>query len=167
MDDQQEQVEESPDIEVKRSVLVRRLLYPGVYIWYVILASCDISLTWIILSLGGREENALANWIFEHGGLVGAVIFKFATVVIVVVICEFVGRHRNKTGRRVAEWAIENMQAPEGYFCYQKRRFWTKKYMLMRWCNAWMAYGLSSLMMAEHKLAQLYGNPPRHPIEMS
>ena len=106
MDDQQEQVEESPDIEVKRSVLVRRLLYPGVYIWYVILASCDISLTWIILSLGGREENALANWIFEHGGLVGAVIFKFATVVIVVVICEFVGRHRNKTGRRVAEWAI-------------------------------------------------------------
>ena len=56
---------------------------------------------------------------------------------------------------RVAEWAIKNMQAPEGYFYHQKRRFWTKKYTLMRWCNAWMAYGLSSLMVAEHHLAHL------------
>jgi hypothetical protein len=55
--------------------------------------------------------------------------------------------------RCVAQWAIENMQAPEGYFYYQKGRFWTKKYTLMRWCNAWMAYGLSSLLSAEHKLA--------------
>lgn len=55
--------------------------------------------------------------------------------------------------RRVARWAIENMQAPEGYFYYQKGRFWTKKYTLMRWCNAWMAYALSSLLLAEHKLA--------------
>ena len=104
--DDQQRIEESPDIEVKRPFLVRRLLFPGVYIWYVILASLDISLTWIILNLGGREENQLANWIFKHGGLVGAVVFKFAMVVLVIVICEFVGRHRNKTGRRVAEWAI-------------------------------------------------------------
>lgn len=55
--------------------------------------------------------------------------------------------------RRVAGWAIENMQAREGYFYYQKGRFWTKKYTLMRWCNAWMAYGLSSLLLAEHELA--------------
>ena len=106
MTDDEQRIEESPDIEIKRPVLVRRLLYPGVYLWYVVLASFDIILTWIILSLGGREENVLANWIFEHGGLVGAVVFKFATVVFVVVICEFVGRHRDKTGRRVAEWAI-------------------------------------------------------------
>ncbi|MCH7873626.1 MAG: hypothetical protein IID33_18155 [Planctomycetes bacterium] len=106
MSDDEQQIEESPDIEVEGPVLVRRLLYPGVYLWYVVLASFDIILTWIILSLGGREENALANWIFKHGGLVGAVVFKFATVVFVVVICEFVGRHRDKTGRRVAEWAI-------------------------------------------------------------
>ena len=106
MTDDQQRIEESRDGEIKRPVLVRRLLYPGVYIWYVVLASFDIILTWIILNLGGREENALANWIFKHGGLVGAVIFKFATVVLVVVICEFVGRQRDKTGRRVAEWAI-------------------------------------------------------------
>jgi hypothetical protein len=54
--------------------------------------------------------------------------------------------------RRVAGWAIENMQAPEGYFYYQKGRFWTKRYTLVRWCNAWMAYALSSLLLAEHDL---------------
>lgn len=97
---------EAAGLETKRSFLTRGLLYPDVYLWYVFLAALDIILTWIILNLGGREENALANWIFAHGGLVGAVIFKFATVVLVVVICEFVGRQRDKTGRRVAEWAI-------------------------------------------------------------
>lgn len=106
MTDDEQRIEESTDIEIERPILVRRLLYPRVYLWYVVLASFDIILTWIILNLGGREENALANWIFKHGGLVGAVIFKFATVVFVVVICEFIGRRRDKTGRRVAEWAI-------------------------------------------------------------
>jgi hypothetical protein len=48
---------------------------------------------------------------------------------------------------RTAMWAVENMQAPEGYFYYQMGRFWTKRYTLERWCNAWMAYGLSSLLL--------------------
>lgn len=55
-------------------------------------------------------------------------------------------------GRQVAYWAIQNMQASSGYFYYQKGRFWTKKYTLMRWCNAWMAYGLSQLLLAEDRL---------------
>ena len=57
-----------------------------------------------------------------------------------------------ENARRVAKWAIENMQAPAGYFYYQKGRIWTKKFTLMRWCNAWMAYALSSLLLAENKL---------------
>jgi rhamnogalacturonyl hydrolase YesR len=61
--------------------------------------------------------------------------------------------------RRVANWAIENMQAPAGYFYYQKGRFWAKKYTLMRWCNAGMAYGLSSLLLTEDKLARISGSP--------
>lgn len=55
--------------------------------------------------------------------------------------------------RRVSLWAIENMQSPEGFFHYQRGRFWTKKYTLMRWCNAWMAYALSSMLLARHELA--------------
>jgi len=58
-----------------------------------------------------------------------------------------------ENARRTAKWTVENMQDPEGYFYYQKGRLWTKKYTLMRWCNAWMAYGLSSLLLAEHKMS--------------
>ncbi len=58
---------------------------------------------------------------------------------------------RNKA-RRVAYWAVDNLQAREGYFFYQKGRFMTKRYTLMRWCNAWMAHGLASLLLTEKQL---------------
>ncbi|MEM1179404.1 MAG: hypothetical protein AAGM22_13725 [Acidobacteriota bacterium] len=51
--------------------------------------------------------------------------------------------------RRVAGWTLGNLQHAKGYFHYQKGRFWTKRYTLMRWCNAWMAFGLASLLVAE------------------
>ena len=51
--------------------------------------------------------------------------------------------------RRVALWAVDNLQDQEGWFIYQKGRFWTKNYTLMRWCNGWMAMGLASLARAE------------------
>jgi len=54
---------------------------------------------------------------------------------------------------QVARWTIDNMQSPkDGHFYYQKGRFWTKKFSLMRWNQAWMAYALASLLRAERKL---------------
>ncbi|MCB2187215.1 MAG: hypothetical protein KQJ78_12405 [Deltaproteobacteria bacterium] len=47
---------------------------------------------------------------------------------------------------RTAAWALDNMQTPQGWFYYQKGRHFTKRYTLMRWCNAWMAYALGLLM---------------------
>lgn len=55
--------------------------------------------------------------------------------------------------RRAAQWAIDHLQHPEGWFMYQKGRFWTKRYTLMRWCNGWMSYGLASLLLAERRLS--------------
>ena len=43
------------------------------------------------------------------------------------------------------------MQAPDGYFVYQKGRYWTKSYTFMRWCNAWMSYALSLLSLARSR----------------
>jgi hypothetical protein len=55
--------------------------------------------------------------------------------------------------RQVAQWAIANMQSPkDGHFYYQKGRFWTKKFSLMRWNQSWMAYSLAALLRAEQKL---------------
>ena len=45
--------------------------------------------------------------------------------------------------RRIVAWALDNLYAGEGRFYVQKRRFYTKRITLMRWCQAWMAYALS------------------------
>ncbi|MEW5733832.1 MAG: hypothetical protein AB1921_03200 [Thermodesulfobacteriota bacterium] len=60
---------------------------------------------------------------------------------------------------RTAGWAVRTLQAPEGCFYYQQGRFMTKKYTLMRWCNAWMAVALASLLLAGKTLGEQGGKP--------
>jgi len=48
--------------------------------------------------------------------------------------------------RRVAEWAILNMQDKEGYFYYQKQKWFTNKIPYIRWSQAWMFYALAVLL---------------------
>jgi hypothetical protein len=57
-------------------------------------------------------------------------------------------------GRRVALWAIRNLQHRDGFFFYQKGRFRTRRFTLMRWCNSWMAYALASLLLAEQLISE-------------
>ena len=44
---------------------------------------------------------------------------------------------------RILDWTLENMDSGKGWFYYQKGPFWTKRYCLLRWCNAWMAKALA------------------------
>jgi len=37
----------------------------------------------------------------------------------------------------IINWTINNMYSARGRFYYQKGRFFTKKFTLLRWCNAW------------------------------
>lgn len=92
--------------------------YPNAYVWFVFLAALDTMLTYLILhpvlfardatmtESRGAEENVFAGWIIERWDVPGMVVFKFALVVVVVVLCEVIGRHRDATGRRLAEWAV-------------------------------------------------------------
>jgi hypothetical protein len=51
---------------------------------------------------------------------------------------------------RIAEWAIANLyNSREGYFYYQRGRLWIKKFTLMRWCNAWMAWAIATLLYSQ------------------
>ena len=54
-----------------------------------------------------------------------------------------------EVAERIAIWMIENMWTPEGRFFYQKGRFLTKKYTLMRWCQSWSCFALSVLAGAQ------------------
>jgi hypothetical protein len=99
----------------RRSWTVR---YPNAYVWFIFLAALDIMLTYLILhpvlfprdvtmiDSRGTEANVLADWFIERWDVPGMVAFKFALVVVVVVLCEVIGRHRDATGRRIAEWAV-------------------------------------------------------------
>jgi len=99
------------------------VLYPNVYVWYLFLATLDVLLTFLILSdffadadvyapPRGREVNPLADWILRTLGPVGLIAFKFMLVLLVVGICEIVGRRKQQTGRRLAEWAVALSAVP-------------------------------------------------------
>ncbi|MBN1342975.1 MAG: hypothetical protein JXQ73_09870 [Phycisphaerae bacterium] len=80
--------------------------YPNIYVWYVLLSALDIMLTALIMAAGGSEINSVADRIMGFWGLPGLTAFKFAVVILVVSICEIVGRKNDRTGRRLAEWAV-------------------------------------------------------------
>ncbi len=98
--------------------------YPNTYVWFIFLASLDILLTYLILhpilfakdatmtESRGTEENTLANWVIETWDVPGMVVFKFILVIFVVLLCEIIGRQREATGRRLAEWAVAITSIP-------------------------------------------------------
>jgi hypothetical protein len=53
--------------------------------------------------------------------------------------------------RRILQWTRDELYAGEGRFYYQKRRFYTKRFTLMRWCQAWMAVAVATLLRAEER----------------
>ena len=69
-----------------------------------------------------------------HGAAQGIITFAFA---------------RNfDFAERIANWAIRTLYKGDGNFAYQRTRFYTKRFTLMRWCNAWMARALAVLQSA-------------------
>jgi hypothetical protein len=45
--------------------------------------------------------------------------------------------------KQVLHWTIENMQSEEGFFIYQKKKFWSSSIPYMRWGQAWMFLAFS------------------------
>lgn len=45
--------------------------------------------------------------------------------------------------RRLIEWAVMNLSDQKGAFYHEQHRYYTKRTTLMRWCQAWMAHGVS------------------------
>lgn len=49
---------------------------------------------------------------------------------------------------RVLDWTLGALYAGDGRFYFRKQRFYTKRFTLMRWCEAWMAYAISAYLLA-------------------
>lgn len=89
-----------------RFLALPSMLYPRAYKWFVLISAVDLVLTWFILLLGGQEVNVLADAVIAHAGLKGILLYKFCLVILVVLLCEVVGRRRPRLGRKLALGAI-------------------------------------------------------------
>lgn len=83
------------------------VLYPDRYVWYVFVSALDIILTvTVLVHLGMREANTFAQWSIDRFGTWGLIGLKFLSVIVVVMICEFIGRRDVRRGGRLAYIAI-------------------------------------------------------------
>ncbi len=89
-----------------------QMRYQNAYVWFVFVSTLDIMLTWVILMSGGSEVNPIADAVIQRFGLWGMVAFKFALVVFVIIMCEWLGRRSDRHGRKIAEWAVAITSIP-------------------------------------------------------
>ncbi len=68
----------------------------------------------------------------------------------IVALVELRGRFPTTVdlAEQIATWAIDNLCSPDGYFYYQRKRFYTNRIEYMRWSQAWVAYALARLLEA-------------------
>ena len=66
------------------------------------------------------------------------------------ILCFVRAAYRDETyaawAAKVIDWTLENLYDPDGYFYYQKSRFFTKRFCLLRWCNGWMSRALAATL---------------------
>ena len=87
------------------------MCYPNAYVWLVLVSALDLILTLLVLGVWeGWEVNPIAAAVMAEMGYVGAIGFKFALVVLVIVMCEVVGRQSERKGRAIA-WAAVAISA--------------------------------------------------------
>lgn len=86
---------------------LRHVLYPDRYAWYVLASALDVMVTiTVLVHLGAREVNTFAQWSIEQFGNWGLIGLKFLSVIVVVLICEYIGRRRRRLGAALATAAI-------------------------------------------------------------
>ncbi|MBC22985.1 MAG: hypothetical protein CMJ32_03595 [Phycisphaerae bacterium] len=88
------------------------MIYQNLYLWFILVSSMDIMLTWRILRGGGHEVNPVAKLVIDSWGLPGAILFKFALMLFVIIACEIIGRKKVRTGRILIIAAISISSIP-------------------------------------------------------
>jgi hypothetical protein len=85
---------------------------PNCYIWLITVGTLDIFFTTIILSLGGSEANPIAAAVITAHGLPGMVLFKYVSIGLIVLGCEYIARTRVHTARHLALLVVAISAAP-------------------------------------------------------
>lgn len=86
--------------------------FQNAYVWLVFVSSLDIMLTWKILDRGGIEVNPVAKIVIDAWGMHGAIAFKFALMLWVIVACELLARRKRSAGKFLAYLAVGISASP-------------------------------------------------------
>jgi len=83
---------------------------------------------------------------YYHDRLYPIDIHSAAQSIITFATLHDLNRHAIQLAHRVLCWTIKNMyKAQDGYFFFQKHRWWTTKIDYTRWSQAWMLLALGTL----------------------
>ncbi len=51
-----------------------------------------------------------------------------------------------EVAKRIAEWGVQYLRSPKGYFYYQRHRLLTNRIPYIRWSNAWIFRGMAEVV---------------------
>ena len=83
---------------------------------------------------------------YYHDALYPIDAHAAATAIVTLVDFSESDRAALPLAEQIASWSIRNLRDPQGFFYYQRRRFYTVHTPYMRWTQAWMLYALARLL---------------------
>lgn len=83
---------------------------------------------------------------YYHDGPYPADAHAAASAIVTLLECRDLDQDSTRLAQQVASWTIQNMRDQQGFFYYQRRRFYTVRKPYMRWTQAWMLYALARLL---------------------
>ena len=86
---------------------------------------------------------------YYHDRIYPIDIHSCAQSIITLVKLGSLSEQKQELAKKVALWTLTNMQDLQGYFYFQKKRFFTNKIAYMRWSQAWMLKALVTLLTAQ------------------
>lgn len=69
-----------------------------------------------------------------------------ASAIVTLLECRDLDETSSALAHQIASWTITNLRDKQGFFYYQRRRFYTVRKPYMRWTQAWMLYALARLL---------------------
>lgn len=68
---------------------------------FILVNFADVILTGLAFGYGAQEVNIFAKLILVRLGLTGLVVYKFALVTLVLLVCQYIHRTHPKTARAI------------------------------------------------------------------
>jgi hypothetical protein len=83
---------------------------------------------------------------YYHDALYPVDAHAAASAIVTLMECRDLDERSTKMAQQIASWTIQNLRDQQGFFYYQRRRFYTVRKPYMRWSQAWMLYALGRLI---------------------